>query len=285
MNGAGGVTPAGNTTISGTLTLTNGNITLGNNNLTLNNSTTGTANSHIVTNGTGNVIVPNLAASQNRTIPVGSDATSYNPARLVANAGHVTDNFTVRVQQGVFENAVSGTTYSSHIVNRMWHINEGTVGGSNVNVTLQWVPTQELPSFDRTKCYVMHHNGTRWLQGTGTAATGTDPFTQTRNNVTSFSPFAVQTQPIPMPVTGIFPNPVTAGFLNVVTDLRNDEGDVWFSIYDTKGSLVYRNRKALFAGVSLTRLDILKLSAGVYILKVSTNGDRELITQRFFMSN
>jgi hypothetical protein len=283
MNGAGGVTPGGNTTITGALTLINGNITLGSNNLTLNNTSTGSAASHIITNGTGNVVVAGLAASQARTVPVGPDATSYNPATLAANAAHVTDNFTVRVQQGVFENGISGTTYTTHVANSMWIINEATVGSSNVNVTLQWAAAQELTSFDRTRCYVMQHNGTAWSQGIPTTATGTDPYAQTKLNVTSFSPFAVETQRIPRPLTGIYPNP-TSDVLNVVTDLLST-GPVVFKVYDAKGREVYRRQETLTVGLNQTTLNLTGLSAGVYIIRVSTRLNENFLVQRFLKVN
>ena len=284
MNGAGGVTPAGNTVVTGSLTLTNGNITLGSNNLTLNNSSTGSASSHIITNGTGHVIASNLAAAQTRTIPVGANVLSYNPATITGNTGHTTDNITVRVQQGVFENGVSGATYSTHVADRMWIINEGTSGGSNVNVMLQWTGSQELTSFVRGKSYVMQHNGTTWVTAPSTPAAGNDPYTQVKNNVTSFSPFAVQTQPIPRPLTGLYPNPVTSGYLNVVTDL-SQASTVKFTIYDIKGALVYTNETGLPVGLSQTRLELDKLPSGVYVLRVSTNLNIDFMVERFVKVN
>jgi hypothetical protein len=283
MNGGGGVTPGGNTTVTGNLLLVNGNITIGNNNITLNNTSVGSVSSHIITNGTGNVIVSNLAASQVRSIPVAIDATSYNPVILTANGGHTTDNLTVRVQSGVYENGVSGVTFTTHVANRMWIINESTPGGSNVNVSLQWAASQELTSFDRTKCYVMQHNGTAWVQGTGSAATGTDPYTQTKLNVTSFSPFAVQTEPIPRPITGIYPNPVRT-YMYVVTDLLST-GPVVFSVFDSRGSLVYKRTETLTVGLHQTRLELGHLSSGVYTIRVTTRLNDKFLAQKFVKVN
>jgi len=229
------------------------------------------------------VVAANLAATQARTIPVGADATSYNPATLAANAGHTTDNFTVRVQQGVFVNGVSGAAYTTHVADRMWIINEAAAGGSNVNVTLQWTSAQELTSFNRTKCYVMQHSGTAWSQGIPTAASGADPYTQTKQNVTTFSPFAVETKKKPKPLTGIYPNP-TSDVLNVVTDLLNG-GPVVFSVYDMKGRLVYRRQETLSAGLSQTTLNLVGLSAGTYVMKASTALNREFLSQKFIKVN
>jgi hypothetical protein len=283
MNGAGGMIPGGNVNITGTLTLTNGNITLGNNNLALSNSSTGLMVSHIITNGTGQVTMTNLAASQTRTVPVGSDAVSYNPVTFAANAGHTTDNITVRVQQGVYENGTSGTTFNSHVADRMWIINEAVAGGSNVNLIFQWNGSQELTTFDRTRSYVMQHNGTEWVAGTLSPAGGTDPYTQFKTNVTSFSAFAVETQRIPRPVTGVYPNPTT-DYLNVVTDLLST-GPVEFKIYDTKGRLVHLRKETMNVGLNLTQLDVRNLAAGTYILRVTTRLNRDFLVQMFIKGN
>ena len=161
---------------------------------------------------------------------------------------------------------------------------EATPNGSDVNVQVQWSAAQELQSFVRAKSYIMQFDGSKWVTGTATPAPGNDPYTQVRNNVTSFAAFAVQTQAIPRPITGIYPNPSNGGTLNVVTDLPG-EGQVVFSIYDTKGSLVYRRRATLSSGLNQTRLEIGHLASGVYVLKVSTNTESEFNVQRFVKTN
>ncbi len=284
MNGTGGVLSGGNSSITGVLTLTNGNFTLGSNNLSLSNSSTGSAVSHIITNGTGVVQVPGLAASTARLVPVAPDATSYNPVLLTANATHVTDNFTVSVQPGVYVSGSGpGPYYPDFVVNRQWTINEAVAGGSNVNVTLQWKGSEELTGFDRSRCYVMQYSGGAWLTGSATAATGTDPYTQTRTGVTSFSPFAVKTTPIPRPATGIYPNPARTD-LNVVLDLPN-AGPVTFSIYDAIGRLVRKTQVNLSSGLSQTTLNVRFLSLGLYTLKVSTANKPEYLIGKFLKLN
>ncbi len=275
MNGNGGVQLGGNAIITGLLTLTNGNMILGPNNLSLANSSFGSVASHIITNSTGMVVVQALAASTSRTIPVSPLATGYNPVLLSANAGHVTDNFTVSVQRGVFINGISAPFYTTDVVDRMWIINEATPGGSNVNITLQWAATEELNGFERTRCYVMHYSGGSWQIPAPTVATGTNPYTQTRTGVTSFSPFAVRTTPIPRPATGIYPNPAVT-IINVVLDLTSG-GPVTFSIYDAIGRLVSKTEATLNAGLSQTQIDINRFSAGAYEVKVSVGNNPEVL--------
>lgn len=279
MDGTGGIVLNGNASITGILTLSNGNISLGTNHLTLAGNTSGSPGSHIITNNSGDVIVSSLAASTSRVIPVGIDATSYNPVTLSANAGHIADNFIVNLKQGVFENGVSGVLYNDYVVDRTWTINEATAGGSNVNVTLQWNAAHELTGFDRSRCYVMQHTGVSWLAGASSPASGANPFTQTRNGVTSFSPFAVRTEPIPQPSTGIYPNP-TNSILNVVLNLTG-AGPVQFRIYDAAGKLVKQVQVNLSSGLTRTVLDLNKLSTGMYILKVSNATNLEVMAEKF----
>jgi len=279
MNGAGGLVLNGNTSVTGNLLLNNGNISLGSFNLSLGGSSIGSVNAHIITNGTGNVIATNVATLNLRTIPVGINSTSYNPVSFSANPGHVTDNFTINVKQGVFVNGVSGTLYSNNIVDRTWNITEGTAGGSNVNVTLQWAATQELAGFQRNRAYVMQHNGTSWLPGPNTGASGADPYTKTLENVSSFSPFAVGSEALTKPITGIFPNPANRE-INIVMDMPANT-PVVFTIYDATGRMMMRTEGSVVAGLSRTTLNIDRLSAGVYLLKVSTPGDTKFISERF----
>jgi hypothetical protein len=208
---------------------------------------------------------------------------SYNPVALITNAGHISDNFAVRVIAGVPGNGLSGTTLQTHVVDRMWFISEATQGGSNMNVTLQWTATQELPSFNRTKSYVSQYNGTNWEIGAESIAPGADPYSQTRTGVTTLGAFSVQTEPIPQPITGIYPNPAS-DHLMVVTNLLST-GPVVFAIFDDKGQLVYRKQETLSLGLNQTRLDIGHLSAGIYLVRVTTRLNEKFLVQRFLKTN
>ncbi len=279
MNGTGGIVLTGNAAITNSLTLTTGNITLGANNISLSNSSTGSVGSHIITNGTGNVIAVNFAAANSRTVPVGINASGYSPVTLFAEAGHITDNFSINLKQGVFVNGVSGPVYTNNVVDRTWNINEGIAGGSNVTLIFQWQGSQELPLFQRNRSYVIRHNGTSWIAAPQSPAGGTDPYQQILNGVTAFSPFAVRSEDIPGPITGIYPNPASS-VLNVVLDLPVNTG-LTFSIYDAKGSLVQQIRRFEFSGISRTALNVERLASGSYLLKVSSPNDPELLSQWF----
>jgi hypothetical protein len=202
---------------------------------------------------------------------------------LTANAGHVTDNFTVSVKQGVFVNGVSGNLFTEYTVDRTWLINEAVAGGSNVNVTLQWNVSEELSRFKRAESYIIQHNGTSWQTITRTAATGSNPYTQIKNGVTSFSVFAVQTQPIPDAPTGIYPNPVSS-ILNVVVRPVVAE-NMTLTVYDGLGKVMMVKKESVLSGTSLLNLDVSRLAAGIYTLKVSTERDREFLVTKFFKVN
>jgi len=270
----------GNAFVTGDLVLTNGHITLGSNNLSLSGpANSGSLASHVITNGTGNLILVNVAAGSSRIAPVSANATSYTPVVLTANQGHTTDNFLVNVKEGVYMNGVSGSTFTSNVVDRTWNITEGTSGGSNVNLAFQWNSAHELTGFQRNRVVVIRHNGTSWIDGPVGMALGNDPFNFTIANMSSFGPFSLRTEPLPRPVTGIYPNPARTD-LNVILDMPSDS-PVTFSIFDAKGSLVMQTRNTVLAGLTRTTLNVEKLSSGVYVLKVSAGPNDEFIVQRF----
>jgi hypothetical protein len=246
-------------------------------------SATGSAASHIITNGTGNVVASAFAAGNTRTVPIGVDPTSYNPITITANTGHVLDNLRINVRSGAFVNGISGPVFTEYVVNRTWNINEEFNGGSNLNIMVQWTATQELNNFDRTKSYIAHNVGGIWMHDTPSPALGSNPYTQVRQNITTFSPFIVRNEPIPTPRRGIYPNP-TSDILNVVM-LLSAPTPVYFSVFDAGGSLVHQERVTVSSGLTQTPLDLRKLSSGTYTLRVSTPGDANYMVEKFIRSN
>jgi hypothetical protein len=154
---------------------------------------------HFITNGTGSLGQTIGIASGSIVFPVGR--TSYNPAFLT-NVG-VTDLFKVRVEDLVYQQGTSGPLETVNIVDRTWLITEETAGGSVTNLTLRWSIPDEVPTFDRTNCSVTHWNGSGWITYGYSNATnvGSGYYEQTWPGLTSFSPFAVQDDNEPLPVT------------------------------------------------------------------------------------
>ncbi|BDS15582.1 T9SS type A sorting domain-containing protein [Aureispira anguillae] len=169
----------------------NGQVELGVNNLTISSGATITnydASHFIITNSTG-VLEQEVGAS-NVIFPVGN--STYNPA-TISNTGTV-DNYSLRVEDQVWDNGTSGTPETHDIVNRSWHLSEAVQGGSLATLTLQWHPSEELIGFDRSVCGVAHWKGGAWLHPSSfTPATTVGPyFSQTLSGINDFSPFAVE---------------------------------------------------------------------------------------------
>jgi len=180
-----------NIAVSSQVDLTNnGSIELGSNNLVVAAGATITnydASNYIITNSTG--ILQQEVAAGSVFFPVGR--TSYNPATL-SNSG-TTDNFRIRVTNQVLDNGTTGSPEIEDVVGRTWLIEEETVGGSLASLTVQWDASEELSNFTRSQCAITHWTGTAWdYAPTYTAATANGSYwTQTRNGLTSFSPFVV----------------------------------------------------------------------------------------------
>lgn len=168
---------------SGTLSLNAFNLTIG-----ATDPTNAAASMYIVTNSTGAVkrSVP-ANGSTSVTYPIGN--TAYNPIVLLNSATATTDNYSVKVTDSKPVN-FSGT---SHIVDRSWEVSEDAAGGSDLSVTTQWNSPEELTNFDRTASTlgVTTDNGTTVDWGSISAATGSDPYSNTTSGITTTGTFMV----------------------------------------------------------------------------------------------
>lgn len=133
--------------------------------------------------------------------PVGTTA-HYNPVNL-SNSG-TADAFRARVQPGINSTYTADlpgdTPYTSGAVNATWFINEGTAGGSDAAIELQWNAAQELPSFNRAQSHFGHYTSSNWLLGAAGAATGSNPYAWSGSGITSFSPFSVLNSMSTLPI-------------------------------------------------------------------------------------
>lgn len=189
INRSAGVTLDKDITISGTLTLTSGKLNAGNNTVIIGNAgaIAGGSSSNYIT---GKLQINNVTTS--RTFPVGN--STYNPA-IIVNTG-TADNFTVSVGDFITSDGTSGgSAVTTNAVQRTWSITEGSAGGSNVTLTLQWNTGEELGTFNTERgnnnIYISHYTGGGWNAGTAGAASGAGPFTISRSGITSFSPFGI----------------------------------------------------------------------------------------------
>jgi hypothetical protein len=97
------------------------------------------------------------------------------------------------VTDEVLSDGISGSAFTSDVVNRSWLVQENVMGGGNLNVSVQWNSGDELSGFDRTNCYVSHYLAA-WNGAPAGLASGADPYVRFRSGITSLgnpSVFAV----------------------------------------------------------------------------------------------
>ena len=146
----------------------------------------------IVTNDTGRLI--RTVGTSATAFPIGIDTASYTPV-TVTNTG-LPDDLKVRVGQGVrtYTNFVNG------YVDRTWFI-DSTTGGSRSSLKIQWNEADEQTFFDRSGCYIGQNyecqpppncNDSYFDVVARTPAQGTNPYSQTRDNITGPTAFVVK---------------------------------------------------------------------------------------------
>jgi hypothetical protein len=197
VRGGGVKIPADSIEVVGAFTLDSGLVMLNNYNLVLQTPslfTGGNEMSYVMTNGTGVVRAMNLGILDSTTFHIGN--STYNPLGF-RNAG-VTDNYSVRVIDEVYQDGTgSNTTLAAFPnVDRTWFVEEGSAGGSLVNMSPGWMLGTGANGFDQNYVYVAHHNGTIWeaLHDSTQVApsfTGLNPYFAHASGVTTFSPFTV----------------------------------------------------------------------------------------------
>lgn len=191
----------GSATITGSLVFTTGKVQLNTFDLNLAAASTlsGFDNTkYFITNNTGR-LVKNALTGAAYTFPVGFDGTTYNPL-TITQTGAV-DNIGVRCLSSVLQNGTSGSAFVKEVVNASWAVSEAVAGGSNLAMTGQWVGSDELPGFNRTKTGLSYYDGVGWdmLNSQTAAASGAGPYTISRNNVSNLANggiFAVGTRPV-----------------------------------------------------------------------------------------
>ena len=199
--GSSNKTLGGNVIVGGDLTLSN-KLILGANNLTLSGSINGGSSSnYLQTNSTG-TLKKNLSNTAAFTFTVGNSA--YNPVTITNNTG-TADDFTVRVQDAVYTNGLSGTTVATPRVDRTWQINKTNANaGSGVNFTFQWNSGEEVGGTPAMQ--INHHNGSSWAAISGLYTVGSGyPMTLSYSGYTgTFSPFAIGDDIILLPVSWLY---------------------------------------------------------------------------------
>lgn len=94
----------------------------------------------------------------------------------------------------------SGSVISSNLVNKTWLVSEALAGGSVGTLVLTWNSGDEIGGFNRSICNVSHFTGGGWHSGVTGNATGSNPYSQSLTNITSFSPFGIASSGSPLPI-------------------------------------------------------------------------------------
>ncbi len=142
---SGGVVTLSNKTVTNNITLLNNAYMylMGANDLTLNGIITGYSNTaHVITNGTGKLIINNIGATP-VTFPIGRFQNSYNPV-TISNGGGL--NYGVRVDTGVSP----AIAVPVKAVNRTWYVTPGGGTPGSVNTSFSYAAGHGNASFNYT---------------------------------------------------------------------------------------------------------------------------------------
>ena len=174
-------------------------------NLTLTQTTEGFDAIHYFrTGGTGTL--NKLLTTSNPTFlfPVGK--SSYNPVTITNN--NSAESFSVRVDDAVYMDGLSGPEVTLPRVNRTWHITKTnpTLNATGVNFVFQWNQTDERDGINSFQ--LNHHNGVGWLiassSGGNEVTSSNYPKTLSFTGyLGSFSPFAIGSTTQPLPTTDL----------------------------------------------------------------------------------
>ncbi len=122
---SGALTLGASVTVATALNLTAGKITLGANNLTLSNGlTTGSSTAYIVTNSTGNLILP-ITSGTTALLPIGISSSSYNPITLAAPSASATITAAVSTRS-------LGVATATDVVNLQWTVKSNAAVTSTI---------------------------------------------------------------------------------------------------------------------------------------------------------
>ncbi|MCB9047420.1 MAG: T9SS type A sorting domain-containing protein [Chitinophagales bacterium] len=203
---------------------------------------------------------------------------------LSSNTG---SNYEIYQEDGIKDGNNVDISLTRPAVTGTIHISTGN-GTGDANIEVCYDPAMEVNSFDDTKGYISHYDGNTktWdSQPPQAVTTSGGKKCLTRNNVTTFSPFAifdVNTRPNNLSVSelteristsiSLYPNPTT-GILNVMYTGKTKTVEVL--IYNVAGS--YIGSYTMMNGVA--SINVSAFNAGNYYLVLKDEG--QLRTQQF----
>lgn len=200
------------------LNLTAGSIDLGNFDLTMSDPVAGPlttitgadATHYLQTTGTGRLVFARTGTGPNTrstvVFPIGT-STSYLPATLTLSANSTYVNATRASVSNVVPIVSALDPTGVNVVQRTWDVGwgAGTLPTGETGVlTLQWNTVDEGLSFARSLCTVKHFENGVWnhvpLDFAAATSLGSNTWSRTRTQLTTFSPFAVADGDAVLPV-------------------------------------------------------------------------------------
>lgn len=188
--------------------------------------------------------------------------TSYLPLRFLNGSGSCDLTVTDNVKSG----GTTGMTMMGRpLVNATWNL---VTGATNLTIEPGWTVGSETSGFDRSKCYVAYHDGTKWdTQPTAAAAGSISNYSIARTGASGgvYAVFDINTLSVTELLqhtdVKVYPNPASAT-LNIE---YNNAIPAMAYVYDISGRMV--------AGAEVVKgtnsINIASLPAGSYILKVN----------------
>ncbi|MES2388933.1 MAG: hypothetical protein V4543_13100, partial [Bacteroidota bacterium] len=185
----------------------------------------GSANSYVVTSAAGTYTAQGVTGS--RLLPIGS-STGYAPVTVQDASG---DDFTAYV-----EDKGSKTAFTPNIpadapawVNKLWHVSEGTPGGSNAKLTFGWNASQTPDAELLYYPLIARNNAGTWETNSSTLGT----FNAAATGFTEFGEFAVYSFNQELNVSSFTPSSAAAGQTVTVSGVGFTDGIVSLKVGGT----------------------------------------------------
>jgi hypothetical protein len=184
--------------IINSLKLNSGKINIKNNNLKYSGTSAilTASDNYIIAEESGKLVM-DIATSLIQQLPIGTSFSSV-PIAITNNA--IADEFAVNLISDVLENGISGSSITEieDCVGMSWNIEPSDPSNADYSVDFQWNSSEEGVSFDRTHSAVGAYHSGQWNPTVSSAASGTNPYHQSLENITYSGTFAIGDPESPM---------------------------------------------------------------------------------------
>ncbi len=231
-------------------------------------------NGYIVTkdNPTSGGSVIREVGSAALLFPIGS-ANSYTPIYLKSNTG--SQLFNVRTFDQVYNNGNTGGVVSDieKTVQQTWHV---AAQGQNINANMvfYWNDTDQGTTYSRNNSTVIFNNNGFWSPLASNTVNGTNPYSQTANNVTQTGYFTVSNGTVSTDVVidgqtpfSIVPNPSNGQFEIIGT---NEKQPLEAVIFNALGKELLQMNGNLSEINQRLQLQMINQAKGIYFLRIKT---------------